>query len=210
MHTAHSIHSYGHPATATKIVPAGSTQDHDGQGSARALALRAPQPPRVWSRRFNRRSWRRRVATSGRMRTDGRCVGREAKSPNGDCIRLRASDTFSDRVSNCYGTDGPTPTSTVHTRDRLRMEYARLDHCRYEGKWYQRCRNWWTPRRVPSPHILMARSSRGLSATRSRIQESAITQGNRGPQRNVGHRERRKGGAYTLTRAFRRSLGSWI
>ena len=20
------------------------------------------------------------------------------------------------------------------------MEYARLDHCRYEGKWYQRCR----------------------------------------------------------------------
>ena len=57
---------------------------------------------------------------------------------------------FSDRVSNCYGTDGPTPTSTVHTRDRLRMEYARLDHCRYEGKWYQRCRNWWTPKR---PHL---------------------------------------------------------
>ena len=141
--------------------------------------------------------------------------GRRQKCGGTARVPGKKSDKFSqvsDRVSNCYGTDGPTPTSTVHTRDRLRMEYARLDHCRYEGKWYQRCRNWWTPKRDPTyphryPHGSVLTRVFGHTLTNPRICDYP-----REPRaaEERGSSGRRKGGAYTLTRAFRRSLGSWI
>ena len=93
---------------------------------------------------------------------------------------------FSDRVSNCYGTDGPTPTSTVHTRDRLRMEYARLDHCRYEGKWYQRCRNWWNTQ--TRSHLRISSWLGPHAGFRPHAHESKnlrLPKRRRGPQRNV-------------------------
>ena len=63
--------------------PRGAIPDHAGHRSARALAVRPLQAPRVWSWRKDCRQWRRRSATSGSEKSAGRVVG---EAPRYTCV----------------------------------------------------------------------------------------------------------------------------
>ena len=73
--------------------PRGAIPDHAGHRSARALAVRPLQAPRVWSWRKDCRQWRRRSATSGTEKSAGRVVGEALRTPSGVHICLRVLRT---------------------------------------------------------------------------------------------------------------------
>ena len=69
--------------------PRGAIPDHAGHRSARALAVRPLQAPRVWSWRKDCRQWRRRSATSGSEKSAGLVVGEALRTPRGVHAGLR-------------------------------------------------------------------------------------------------------------------------